>query len=179
MPIELEKKYRLRADDIADLTALLKEFGAEFIGEDLEENIIYSSDSLASAGAVVRIRRVGEQTTLTYKRRLGDNSDMKQQMEEETGVTDAESIMKIVAALGLEPRLVYEKIRRKWRFRNVEVVIDRLPFGDYMEIEGPAMAIREAEMLLGADELEPEPETYPRLTSRLGKKKDGVVESRF
>jgi len=34
-------------------------------------------------------------------------------------------------------------------------------------------------MILGIEDFEVEQETYPRLTVRLGTKKDGVVEARF
>jgi hypothetical protein len=61
----------------------------------------------------------------------------------------------------------------------VEVVLDELPFGSFMEIEGPLTAIAEAEMLLGIEDLEVEHETYPRITARLGKLNNGIIEARF
>ncbi len=36
----------------------------------------------------------------------------------------------------------YQKFREVWRVREVEVVIDRTPIGDYFEIEGPLDVIR-------------------------------------
>jgi adenylate cyclase, class 2 len=106
-------------------------------------------------------------------------SDIKHQIEEETEIADGDIMTRILAHLGIAPVLVYEKRRRTWKFRDVEVVIDELPFGLYMEIEGSLTAIREAEMLIGADEFEAENETYPRLTARLGKPNGGIIESRF
>jgi hypothetical protein len=61
----------------------------------------------------------------------------------------------------------------------VEIVIDDLPFGLYLEIEGSVTAIKEAEMLLDLDELEAEHKTYPILTSELGIKNGDVIEARF
>ena len=81
--------------------------------------------------------------------------------------------------LGLARVLIYEKKRRTYKFRSVEVVLDELPFGLFMEIEGSLTAIKEAEMLLGVEELEVEYETYPRLTARFGTKNGSVVEARF
>jgi hypothetical protein len=48
-----------------------------------------------------------------------------------------------------------------------------------MEIEGAITAIKEAEMLLGIEDLETEHETYPRLTARLGKQVGDKIEARF
>ncbi|HSI88626.1 MAG TPA: class IV adenylate cyclase [Pyrinomonadaceae bacterium] len=179
MATEIEKKYRLGEGDADRIAAALEEFGAEPKGEDEEENIIFSSPDLAGKSAIVRIRRVGDRTVLTFKRRLPGLSDLKQQIEFETGVADSEAMSQILKSLGLEPVLVYEKRRRKWQFRSAEVVIDLLPFGLFMEIEGSVTAIKEAEMLLEADLLEPVAETYPRLTAIHGNRIDGRIESRF
>lgn len=179
MAVELEKKYRLTETQREQVLADLKEFGAEYQGEDDEENIICGSDALMELNAVVRIRKTGRRMLLTFKQRMPGISDIKHQIEEETEIADADSMMRILGHLGIEPKLIYEKRRRTWKFRDVEVVIDELPFGLYMEIEGPMMAIREAEMLIGADEFEAENETYPRLTARLGKANGEIIESRF
>ena len=41
MSIEIEKKYRLNAEQRDEVIASLAEFSAEYVGEDAEENIIY------------------------------------------------------------------------------------------------------------------------------------------
>ena len=58
-------------------------------------------------------------------------------------------------------------------------MLDEVPFGYYMEIEGSMEDILVAEKLLGADKLEPETRGYPRLTLKYGKNINGVFESRF
>lgn len=177
--LELEKKYRLSEDAREKVLAALNELGAVFERDDTEENTIYSGDVLGAAGGVVRIRRTQRRTLLTYKRRVEDRSDVKQQVEYETEVSDADAADAILREMRLTPALVYEKRRSTWRFRNVEVVIDELPFGLYMEIEGPRTAIKEAEMLLDIETLETEQETYPSLTARFGRKNEDVIEARF
>lgn len=62
---------------------------------------------------------------------------------------------------------------------DVEVVMDELPFGLYMEIEGTVEAIESAESNLGLKELEREPRGYPRLTIKYGKTMDGVAVAKF
>ncbi len=179
MAIEIEKKFRLTPQQSELVRASLIRLEAEYVGEDLEENTIYGGPALDEQNAVVRIRRTADSSVLTFKKRIGSELPVKQQIEHESEVSDAEAIAAILDSIGLERRLIYEKRRRKWRFRSVEVVLDELPFGLFMEIEGPLTAIAEAEMLLDVDGLEPEHETYPRLTQRFGVRRGNIVEARF
>ena len=75
--------------------------------------------------------------------------------------------------------MVYEKYRKSWRLGDVEVVLDELPFGLYMEIEGSIEDIIEAEKLLAIEDLEPEPSGYPGLTTKFGNQVGDVWEARF
>lgn len=179
MPLEIEKKYRLVEEQRRFVIESLDEMDAEYIGEDFEENIIYGGAILSSRNGVVRIRKTQDRTLFTYKQRLPSRSGAKEQIEHETQVKDADSLKKILECLELEPRLVYEKRRKTWQFRNVEIVLDELPFGLYMEIEGSITAIKEAEMILGFEGFETEHETYPGLTAKLGRRVGALIESRF
>jgi adenylate cyclase, class 2 len=179
MSLEIEKKYRLSSTERDRIAESLAEFGAEFIGREFEENTIFSNDGLRERGAVVRIRNVGDRTILTYKRRVESEFDVKTQIEHETDVSDGSKTAAILDELGLRPHLVYEKFRSTWKFRSVEVVIDELPFGLFMEIEGAVTAIKEAELLLDIENLAVEHNTYPTLTGQHGKRVNDVIEARF
>ena len=176
--LEIEKKYRLTAERRDTVAASLNEIGADFAGEDFEENTIFCGDLLGE-GAIVRIRRTQDRSVLTFKRRLQNEGDVKQQIEYETEISDPDATAKILLELDLQPRLVYEKRRKTWQFRDVEVVLDELPFGLFMEIEGSVTGITGAEKVLGLEELETEHETYPRLTARFGKRMGEAIEARF
>ena len=179
MAIEIEKKYSLSNDQREQILVSLKEFGAEFIREDFEENIIYRSGILIEKGAVLRIRKIGDKTILTYKEPVPNSLAFKQRIEHETEVENAGQLEEIIEKLGFTKSLVYEKYRKIWHFRGVEIVLDELPFGIYMEIEGSITAIAEAEMFLDGESLEEENETYPHLTQRFGVKKEHFIEARF
>jgi len=179
MSIETEKKYRIEASDREAIIAALNDANAKFVGREFEENTIYSNDHLRAIGAIVRIRKTENRSILTFKRRIDNEFDVKQQIEHETEISDAGAAESIIAELGLKPVLVYEKYRDTWKFRAVEIVLDELPFGDYIEIEGSITAIKEAEILLDLDAFETEHETYPRLTARLGERKGDLIEARF
>jgi adenylate cyclase class 2 len=180
MPIEIEKKYGLGPGRVEPLRRRLKEVGAEGRGSaEFEENIIYTGPGLDPARRVLRLRRKGGRAVFTFNERDSGSSPVKRQREEETEVSDAGAMSAILEALGYRPVLVYEKRRETWRVADTEVVIDELPFGLFVEIEGEEASILEVEKLLGLDEAEVEHATYPELTLRRGARRGDVVESRF
>jgi adenylate cyclase class 2 len=179
MTIEIEKKYRLTPEQRDEVQLALEEIDAAYNGEDNEENTIYGGGILDEQKSVIRLRKTSDKTILTYKRRIINDMPVKQQIEHESRVDNAAEIEAILESLGYEPRIIYEKRRRTWTFRTVEIVLDELPFGLYMEIEGPMMAIAEAEMYLDIEHLEVEEATYPWLTKTFGKSNGTVIEARF
>ncbi len=179
MAIEIEKKYRLTENQKQFVLNALKEIGAEFEGEDFEENILFLGGDLLARQAVLRLRKIGQRTILTYKQKVENELAAKHHIEYETEVADFDEASKIFESLGFHRSLVYEKRRRIWKFREVEIVLDVLPFGLFLEIEGALTAIAEAEIFLGAENFEVEPLTYPNLTLQYGKKSGELIEARF
>lgn len=179
MAIEIEKKYRIDKKKLVELTAKLGTIGAKFSYETFEENYLHRGGLLDGRAAVLRLRKTEERTTLTYKEKVPTENDFKHQIEFETEVSDVEATENIIEKLGYKLSVVYEKHRKSWHLGNVEVVLDELPFGYYMEIEGEIDDIVKAEKMLGADKLDLEARGYPRLTLKYGKIVDGVTESRF
>ncbi len=180
MGVEIEKKYRLAQGQHESLRRRLSEIGAVERGAVVfEENTIYDGPGLDPRRRVLRLRRVGERAILTFKERTLSDSPIKHQREDETEVSDAEALAAILEALGYRRALVYEKRRGTWHVGGAEVVLDELPFGLFVEIEGEEEAINEAEKLLNLGDAEAEHAPYPQLTARHGTNKDGVIEARF
>jgi adenylate cyclase, class 2 len=179
MAIETEKKYRLNGEQRQFVLDALADVQAEYAGEDFEENIIYGGNNLDDKNAVLRIRKTQDKTILTYKQSIQNDFNVKQRTEHETEVSDFEELKNIVDYLGFEPRLVYEKRRKTWHFRSVEIVLDELPFGLFLEIEGSITEIAEAEMFLEIEDFEIEYESYPRLTAKHGVRRGDLIEARF
>ncbi len=180
MAIEIEKKYRIDKKIIVELTTKLSEVGAAFAYEVFEENYLHRGGLLDGRSATLRLRRTDFRTTLTYKEKVPNESEFKQQIEFETDVSNVDATESIIEKLGYKLSVIYEKHRKAWKFNNVEVVLDELPFGYYMEIEGEMDDILEVEKTLGADKFEIEPRGYPRLSAKYGKANEaGVTEARF
>ncbi len=179
MAVETEIKYRLDAEQFELLEQDLAGINAKFISDELEENVIYGGEKLQEINSLLRIRTIDAETILTFKKRLPSNSAVKEQIEHETIVENADELRKIIEHLGFDKRVIYEKHRKTWEFRDVELVLDKLPFGFFMEIEGSKKAIDEAIVLLDLKRFEVEYKTYPRLTVEHGENIEGCFESRF
>ncbi len=179
MGLEIEKKYRIDKKRLVELAAKLIEMGATFSYETFEENYLHRGGQLDDKAAFLRLRKTNTINTLTYKEKVVTNGDFKHQIEFETDVSDVEATERIIEKLGYKLSVVYEKHRKAWHLGNVEVVLDELPFGYYMEIEGSMKDIQKTEKLLKATDLEVEARGYPRLTLKYGKQKGDVIEARF
>jgi len=179
MSIEIEKKYRLTSKQREEVLLRLPQIGAKRSGEEFEENTLYAGEALDLSRSVLRLRRVGKRAILTYKERFPTRSDIKHQREDETAVADANAMELILEALGFTAALVYEKRRETWTLGKTEIVIDELPFGLFMEIEGTEQDIRDIENKLTIKRLRAESATYPQLSLKHGTDYGGVIESRF
>jgi adenylate cyclase, class 2 len=179
MPIEIEKKYRLSKKQREEALKRLPKIGAKRKGQDFEVNTLYSGEALDTERALLRLRLVGKRTILTYKESLPSRSGIKHRREHETQIDNPDAMEAILEALGLVPALVYEKRRESWRLGETEIVIDELPFGLFMEIEGAEDDIRQVESRLAIKGLRTESATYPQLALKHGSDYGGVIESRF
>ncbi|MGB7070182.1 MAG: class IV adenylate cyclase [Pyrinomonadaceae bacterium] len=179
MAIETEKKYRINEERRAEVIAKLEKLGAAYVSDCFEENFLHRGGVLDERRAMLRLRKIGGEAILTYKEKIRNDLDVKHKIEFETSVSDVDAMEKIIGMLGYRLAVVYEKRRRTWHLDDVEVVMDELPFGLYMEIEGTFKDIANAEIRLEIEDLEPEARGYPRLTLKYGKQKGNVSEARF
>ena len=77
------------------------------------------------------------------------STGVKSREEVQTGVESFELAIQLFDSLGFKPVFRYQKFREVWRLRDVEVVLDRTPIGDYFEIEGSVETIRTVTSELG------------------------------
>lgn len=179
MGLEIEKKYRLTKKQREEVLRRLPAIGATRQGEDFEVNTLYAGEAIEERHCVLRLRRTEDRAILTYKERFPTRSDIKHQREDETGVDDPDALELILEALGFSPALVYEKRRETWQLGKTEIVVDELPFGLFMEIEGSVRDIEDVENKLAIKRLKAEQATYPQMARKHGTAYDGVIEARF
>jgi adenylate cyclase class 2 len=111
----------------------------------------YPDGSLTRAGRVLRLRHDAN-AVMTYKgpARPGESVSIRQEIEFQ--VSDFEAALHLLEALGYVVSIMYEKFRTTYHLGDLTVVLDEMPFGAFVEIEGLNSAqIEEAAMRLGLD----------------------------
>lgn len=114
---------------------------------DTAENALLQRDQL------LRLRQ-DTAVTLTFKGRSLEaerDSEAKVREELEVTVSDFDTAVAIFGRLRLEPKQLYEKYREAFRLDRVEVTLDELPYGDFVELEGAEADIKAAANRLQLD----------------------------
>jgi len=77
---------------------------------------------------------------MTYKGPSQQREDVNMRQEIEFTVSDFSAARHLLEALGFQVAVTYEKYRTTYTLDEVEIVLDEMPFGNFMEIEGPDAA---------------------------------------
>jgi len=139
--MEIEAKFYLT--HLEDIRKRLIAHGALLkIDRLFERNLRFDTPDRELAGKkhVLRLRQ-DNRATLTFKRPRGQ---VETREEFEIEIDDFESGRKILEALGYTVTTLYEKYRETYQIDSIQVMLDELPFGCFVEIEGPSIeAIRQ------------------------------------
>ncbi len=106
---------------------------------------------LAARGSILRLRH-DRDARVTYKGGGSIEGGATLRQELEVTVSDFDTALGLLEALGYQVVLMYEKFRTTYHMGEVEVALDELPTGDFIELEGPdAESIQRAAGQLGLD----------------------------
>lgn len=128
----------------------------EHFKKNLEINILFDDQqgSLKKNGEVLRLRKWGDETTLTFKGPKTP-SKFKKRLELEVGLDRFQEAKKVLEKLGFRECMKYEKRREKLKFildkSKLEVCFDEMPYGNFVEIEGSEKDILDVVEKLGFD----------------------------
>ncbi len=112
-----------------------------------ERNIRYDNawDGLIARGAMLRLRQ-DKKAKMTFKG-IPPNTDIsaaqarvREEIEFEVGDFDSADLL--LQRIGFAPRQTYEKYRETFQLGDVEIVLDEMPYGDFIELEGTEEGIR-------------------------------------
>jgi adenylate cyclase class 2 len=186
MPVEIEIK--LRVDHLAPIRDRIKVLGAKRVGEVMETNTFFDTPdrALLASDCGLRLRRShdlksGKETlVLTYKGPRGEGA-VKRREEIECVIAPLESAIEILARMGYERVLSFEKRRESWKQGRCKIELDTLPhLGSFVEIECQSESdILKLQEKLGVAEHATVVQTYADLVSQIlsdrGKDEDSLT----
>ncbi len=149
----LETEAKLLVDDLGRVESRLAVMRAALTRPRiLERNIRYDEvgRGLIAAGIVLRLRQ-DDRVWLTYKSppRQQAVAGIQTRFEAEVEVSDYGTMDLILQKLGYVPAMIYEKYRTLYEVHGVEVALDEMPYGSFVELEGPPEQIEATIAALG------------------------------
>jgi adenylate cyclase, class 2 len=157
-PAALEQEVKFFLEDVAEMRRQLSVLGARpFQPRMHEANIRFDTPdgSLTRQGKVLRLRKAGP-VILTYKEPEpaagAAPAPARRSLETEIVVDSLEKTSHLLESLGFRPIVRYEKYREVFHWKSVLLMFDQLPFGDFLELEGPDLnELRQTAGKLGLD----------------------------
>lgn len=134
---EIEVKFLVQ--DLSVIEARLLSLGAQRSAERVREtNLRFDTPGgdLTRQRQVLRLRQdAGAVMTFKGPARAGESVSVRQEIEFQ--VSDFGAAQRLLEALGYVIAVIYEKYRTTYSLGELEVVLDEMPFGSFLEIEGP------------------------------------------
>jgi adenylate cyclase class 2 len=150
--LEVEVKFLVR--DLERLRERLLEQGAQVTVQRTHEyNVRYDTPegTLLERRQLLRLRQ-DRDVVVTFKGEPpagSDSTEAKVREELEVTVSDFETMDLILQRVGFARAQVYEKYRETMAVNGVEAVLDQMPYGDFVELEGPEEKLRPLAEALG------------------------------
>ena len=147
---EIEVKFFIR--DLPALNNRFKELNIKLISQRTHE-LNYRFDTpdqqLTRQMQVLRLRQ-DQSSTLTFKSAADPTSEVSSRQEIEFEVGDFNTAHRFLQALGYEVSIIYEKFRTTYQLDDCLFMLDELPYGTFLEIEGKdAGEIKKSAEILG------------------------------
>ena len=152
--VECELKFRVAGPpDHARLRSGLRKLGYKLEGTYDEENFRFVGPGKTTRRTTLRLRVLdgGPPGVLTAKGEAHFVAGVKVREETEVDVADAHATLDLLAQLGFQVLVIYKKHRSVWKQGAVNVTLDRLDFGHFVEVEGPLEEIPAVARSLGLD----------------------------
>lgn len=132
-----EREIKLYIQNLEALAERLRVSGGELIQPRvLEKNFRLDTPnrSLQQSGRLLRLRE-DYHVRVTFKENAHNENGIISRTEIEFTADNIEAVQKLFESLGYMIVVGYEKYRRTYQLGDVKVMLDELPFGDFVEIE--------------------------------------------
>jgi adenylate cyclase class 2 len=147
----LEIEVKFHPSEIKPIRDRMLSMGATHCGRVFETNVRFedTSKSLRERGILLRLRK-DDRIRLTFKSTPHrPDAQFKVHRELEVEVGDFDTCQSILEGLGFHPEQSYEKWRETFVLNNTNILIDTMPYGVFLEIEGEKSDIRNIAYQLG------------------------------
>jgi adenylate cyclase, class 2 len=134
---EIEVKFYIT--NLPHVQNQLEELGAHLVHARTHEiNLRFDTPGgdLLRQFQVLRLRQ-DSQVRLTYKGPAQTMGGARARQEIEFSVSDFSSAQAFLEALGYQVVMMYEKYRTTYEMEGMEILLDEMPYGSFLEIEGP------------------------------------------
>ncbi len=141
-----EKETKFFVQDLQKIETRLQKLEAFLIKPRIyEKNLRFdlADHSLSQGRRVLRLR-LDDKTRLTYKGASEKVQRVLIRQEIELVVDDYDQARAFLEALGYEKLFFYEKYRTTYAYQDTQVMLDELPYGNFIEIEGADLAAIQA-----------------------------------
>lgn len=142
----VETEIKLFVPDTAPVVERLAQAGATLKAARVyEHNVRYENadETFTAQGIVLRMRQ-DTRARLTFKAppdQRAASTNVITRFEAEVTVDSFDAMDIILQRLGFHPHVVYEKYRTTYQLGEAEIVLDEMPYGTFLEVEGSAPAI--------------------------------------
>ncbi|MEO1288250.1 MAG: class IV adenylate cyclase [Chloroflexota bacterium] len=160
-----EIEVKLYYGDLGSLEETIQANGGDLVQDRIyERNIRYDrpDGSMTSKGVVLRLRE-DNAVKLTYKEPGIIERGIITREELEVEVGDFDTMQAILAKFGYHPAMLYEKYRTIYACHSAHIMLDELPYGNFVEIEGSIDTIEMIISQLGLDHVERRDSSYAKL----------------
>jgi len=137
-----ETEIKFFINNLYLLEKRVKNIGAVLLQERTHElNLRFDTTDLKLTNQfkVLRLRQ-DQSIHLTFKGPADPSSEVSVRQEIEFEVSDLASARQFLEALGFQVTITYEKYRTTYSFGNCEIMLDKMPYGNFVEIEGPDLS---------------------------------------
>ncbi len=132
-----EREIKFYIQDLEGIAERLRLSGGDLIQPRvLERNFRMDTPDrqLLQTGRLLRLRE-DYHVRVTYKENARMENGVISRTEIEFTADNIEAVQKLFEALGYHIIVIYEKYRRVFQLGDVKVMLDELPFGNFIEIE--------------------------------------------
>ena len=155
LALSTETEVKIKIGDVEGFLSSLGILNPRLLRErHFEDNHLFDFPDLKlkNSRTLLRVRFAGENCYLTYKGTPKPEGIFKVREELEVSLGSGDEMIQILSRLGMSVSFRYQKYRREYNLKGIQIAIDETPIGNYVEFEGDELGIGALAQALGIAE---------------------------